>query len=287
MANHLPPKGMPPEGMLLGRQVAGSDHYAPELLCPIPRRLAREQLGLTEQMLPFDGVDLWHAYELSWLDGAGRPQAFVGRFSIPASTPNLIESKSFKLYLNSLNNERYASAEAAVQVICRDLSEAAGGPVTLELFSIDAQALAGRPLPGECLDHLPVSWSAQEPDVSQLQLSEDSTAGTIPAGTMEVFTHLLRSLCPVTGQPDWASVWIKLEGRQLINQASLLDYLLSYRNHQEFHEQCVERIFRDLMTVSEPRALQVQAFYTRRGGLDITPYRSNGAVTSLPRMIRQ
>ncbi|GAB3276912.1 NADPH-dependent 7-cyano-7-deazaguanine reductase QueF [Parahaliea aestuarii] len=266
------------EGLLLGRQVPVSEHYAPELLYPIPRRLARDALGIDASALPFEGVDLWHAYELSWLDGQGRPVSRVGRFSVPAHSANLVESKSFKLYLNSLNQESFESDDEAVQRICTDLSAAAGAEVGLTLFAPDDPGLAGQALPGACLDDLPGRWRAGEPDASQLAQGR--------AGAMEVHTHLLRSLCPVTGQPDWASVWIAMTGAS-VDGVSLLNYLLAYRNHQEFHEQCVERIFLDLQSACAPAELHVQAFYTRRGGLDITPFRSTGGRLPLPRMNRQ
>lgn len=265
------------EGILLGRQVPVSERYAPELLYPIPRSRARDALGIDSAALPFSGIDLWHAYELSWLDAGDRPVSRVGRFAIPAQSAHLVESKSFKLYLNSLNHERFDSEEAARERICADVGAAAGARVTLDLFPVEAPALAGQPLPGECLDARPASWHGGEPDAARL----------VPAdGDMEYHTHLLRSLCPVTGQPDWASLWLRSEGGAL-EPAALLAYLLAYRNHQEFHEQCVERIFRDIQATCRPRALHVQAFYTRRGGLDITPFRSTGGRDPLPRMNRQ
>jgi len=267
------------EGLLLGRQVPVTDRYAPELLYPIPRSAARDVLGIQTGVLPFQGVDLWHAYELSWLDGAGRPEGFVGRFSIPVTSPFLVESKSFKLYLNSLNQQRFASSSAAIAQICSDVGAVAGADVNLDLFAVDDPALAGRPLPGDCLDQLDASWSDREPDISRMQVG--------PGSARQIcYTHLLRSLCPVTGQPDWATLWIDLDGRELVPE-TLLEYLLSYRNHQEFHEQCVERIFCDIYTVCSPIELCVQAFYTRRGGLDITPFRSIGDRQPLPRMNRQ
>ncbi|MFV0477426.1 MAG: NADPH-dependent 7-cyano-7-deazaguanine reductase QueF [Parahaliea sp.] len=271
------------EGLLLGRQVPVSERYSPQLLFPISRSQARDQLGLDGQALPFTGMDIWHAYELSWLDENGRPVSWVGRFYIPANSRYLVESKSFKLYLNSLNNERLASAEAARELICADVSHCAGAPVSLELLSVEASGLTGQPLPGQCLDHLHACYKDEAPVASMLVPGQDER--TQRRG-MSVHTHLLRSLCPVTGQPDWASVWIDMRGG-VLDKCSLLHYLLCYRNHQEFHEQCVERIFRDIQQVCEPSELHVQAFYTRRGGLDITPFRSTGQRQPLPRMNRQ
>lgn len=267
------------KNLLLGKAVAVSERYAPDLLYPIPRSEARDRLGLDATALPFSGEDIWHAYELSWLDGRGRPEAFVGRFRIPADSPNLVESKSFKLYLNSLNHESFASQEEAAARICADIGQVAGAAVKLEMLAVDDPALAGKALPGDSLDHLDVAWEPGEPDGSMLRLTGD-------AAEMQLHTHLLRSLCPVTGQPDWASLWLHCEGRGL-DRVSLLRYLLAYRNHQEFHEQCVERIFRDLSAVCDPRFLHLQAFYTRRGGLDITPFRSTGGRAPLPRLNRQ
>ncbi|TXS95640.1 NADPH-dependent 7-cyano-7-deazaguanine reductase QueF [Parahaliea maris] len=266
------------KGLLLGRQVPVSEQYAPELLYPIPRCLARDNLGIDGGALPFRGVDLWHAYELSWLDETGRPVSRVGRFTIPATSANLVESKSFKLYLNSLNQERLGDDATACQRICADISAAAGAEVSLELFAPDDPALAGKALPGACLDDQPATWRGGEPDLQQLV--------PVAGQGMEVHTHLLRSLCPVTGQPDWASVWICTEGGS-VEPLGLLEYLLAYRNHQEFHEQCVERIFRDLQAACKPSGLHIQAFYTRRGGLDITPFRTTGKRSPLPRMNRQ
>jgi 7-cyano-7-deazaguanine reductase len=231
--------------------------------------------------VPFYGVDLWHAYEMSWLDATGKPLARVGRFSVPASSPSIVESKSFKLYLNSLNSLRFASEAEASATITADISSVAGATVTLELLSVEDPALAGATLTGQCLDELAVSAVPAQPDVEQLQLR----AGQPVEETL--YSHLLRSLCPVTGQPDWASVWIHYRGKPL-DHSALLHYLLAYREHQEFHEQCVERMFRDLSLRCEPDMLQVQAFYTRRGGLDINPFRTTDPnAQALPRLNRQ
>ena len=180
------------KNLLLGKAVAVSERYAPELLYPIPRSEARDRLGLGAAALPFSGEDIWHAYEMSWLDGRGRPEAFVGRFRIPADSPNLVESKSFKLYLNSLNHESFASQEEAAARICADIAKVAGAAVKLELLAVDDPALAGKALPGDSLDHLDVPWGPGEPDVSMLRLTGDDAE-------MQLHTHLLRSLCPVTG----------------------------------------------------------------------------------------
>lgn len=266
--------------MLLGRDAPVVEHYAPELLYPIPRSEARRALGITDP-LPFSGVDLWHAYEMSWLDAVGRPVARVGRFTIPASSPCMVESKSFKLYLNSLNNMRFPSEDAARETICSDISAVAGADVTLELLSPDDPTLAGGSLHGLCLDDRAVAVPDGEPLGEMLSVR----AGEVVE--QHYYSHLLRSLCPVTGQPDWATVWLRGRGQPL-DPDSLLGYLLAYRRHQEFHEQCVERMFRDLLQHWSPESLTIQAFYTRRGGLDINPLRSTDPhARPLPRLNRQ
>jgi len=256
------------------------EHYSPELLYPIARSTGRESLGLAGD-LPFHGVDIWHAYEMSWLGPDGMPVSHVGRFTVPATSPNLVESKSFKLYLNSLNNTAYRSDQEAQQIIENDLSRVAGEAVTLELFGVDDRAIAGQRLPGACLDGLSVKIPEGEPEASMLAHGDGADVAEC------LYTHLMRSLCPVTGQPDWATLWIAHRGRP-VERKALLSYLLAYRSHQAFHEQCVEQIFYDIARQLQPADLRVQAFYTRRGGLDINPYRSTDAGSDpLPRMSRQ
>jgi 7-cyano-7-deazaguanine reductase len=248
------------KGPLLGRQVAGSPLYDPTLLFPVPRSNARSSLpGGTFAAF---GEDIWHAYELSWLNDEGMPRMFLGRLSIPACSPKLIESKSLKLYLNSLNSHRFADEATARETIEQDLSAAAGAAVSLVLGAVDDPAYNPQALEGTCLDTQRVVPAAA-PDVGLLC--------TQPGGA-RLYTHLMRSLCPVTAQPDWATVIIDTRGVSP-EPEGLLAYLLAYRNHQEFHEQCVERIFCDLWTALEPEFLSVQALYTRRGGLDICPWR--------------
>lgn len=261
------------EGLLLGRHTPVLDSYAPQLLYPIPRSEARDRLGLGDP-LPFTGVDWWHAYELSWLDTTGRPVARVGRFSVPASSPNMVESKSFKLYLNSLNNMRFDGDEQAVATMIADIGAVAGEPVSLQLWQADDAALAGASLPGTCLDDLDVSVDAGEPEAAMLAAGPQATEE-------QLYSHLLRSLCPVTGQPDWATLWLHYRGPTL-DHSALLRYIVAYRQHQEYHEQCVERMFRDIQQCCSPDFLHIQAFYTRRGGLDINPFRSTDPA-ALPR----
>ncbi|QFU76035.1 NADPH-dependent 7-cyano-7-deazaguanine reductase QueF [Halioglobus maricola] len=267
------------DGLLLGKNTPVVDTYSPDLLFPIPRSQGRAAIGL-DAKLPFYGADLWHAYEISWLNDRGLPQVRVGKFRIPFNSPNLVESKSFKLYLNSLNSTRYVSEEDVCEVIVRDVSAAAGARVYLELLTPDNYALAGGSLEGHCIDDIAVEISAGEPGGKTLKCG-----GAVVEERL--YSHLLRSLCPVTGQPDWATVWIDYTGPE-IDRASLLEYIVAYRNHQEFHEQCVERMFVDIFTQCSPARLQIQAFYTRRGGLDINPFRSTEADGQpLPRLNRQ
>ena len=273
-------------GLLLGKTTPPVDTYAPQILYPIARAGNRASLGLSAaRALPFTGFDLWHAYELAWLDAGGKPVAAVGRLLVPASSPHMVESKSLKLYFNSLNNSVFATHQALVETVQRDVEKACGAPVTLELLAPDSAELAGAAMPGECLDALEVAVPAGGPAENQ-PLAVESTPGA-ELVEQRLYSHLLRSLCPVTAQPDWASVWVHYRGRKL-QPDSLLRYLLAFRNHREFHEQCVERIFCDLMACSAPELLTVQAFYTRRGGLDINPMRSTeGDARPLPRLNRQ
>jgi len=265
--------------LLLGETGPALDHYAPDVLYPIPRAEGRGQLGL-DATPPFFGCDLWHLYEMSWLDGEGAPVARVGRLTVPAHSPCMVESKSLKLYLNSLNNTEFASEEKLRATVCRDLGRVVEAQVTLALCPPDDPSLAGGTLRGECLDGLSVPVPDPAPQADMLE-----TMGKVVDETL--YSHLFRSLCPVTGQPDWASLWIRYRGKRLV-RAALLGYLLAYRNHREFHEQCVERIFLDIHRRFEPDVLEVQGLYTRRGGLDINPLRSTCVdALPLPRLDRQ
>lgn len=266
--------------LLLGRHTPVLQEYAPQILYPMPRHLARQDLGLNET-LPFQGVDLWHAYELSWLDKSGKPVVRVGRFSVPATSPNIVESKSFKLYLNSLNNSQFNCDEEVQDTITADISAAAGADVSLLLYSVDDPALAGMTLSGRCLDEYSIQPWHGEPDSRQLEVQPGTSVEEM------LYSHLLRSLCPVTGQPDWATVWLHYRGAP-IEHSSLLQYIVAYREHQEFHEQCLERMFIDISARCDVDFLHIQAFYTRRGGLDISPFRStDGTAQPLPRLNRQ
>ncbi len=267
----------------LGKATAYVSEYDPGLLCPVPRRLKRDELGLTGA-LPFGGVDIWNAYELSWLSPAGKPVVAMGEFRFPCQSVHLIESKSFKLYLNSFNQTRFETFNQVRQAMATDLGRAAGA--TVEVRLIDSSEFAGEAigiLPGRCIDDLDI-------EVASYRLDPELLAGSAdPKQVVEqtLHSHLLKSNCLVTSQPDWGSVLIRYRGPKIAPEA-LLRYLISFRQHNEFHEQCVERIFTDLMHFCRPEQLTVYARYTRRGGLDINPFRSNfeSAVENL-RLARQ
>jgi len=243
--------------------------YTPSLLFPIPRAAKWAELGLSAETLPYKGVDFWNCFELSWLLPSGKPVVAIGEFCIPADSPNIIESKSFKLYLNSLNQSAFESVEALVACLEKDLSAAAGKPVgvrVLNLAQAHAQGVAA--LPGTCIDELDIAISNYEHP--QPELLRCDAARVVEES---LHSHLLKSNCPVTSQPDWGSVVVQYRGAAL-DHASFLAYLVSFRQHSDFHEQCVERIFMDLQRLLNPQALTVYARYVRRGGLDINPYRS-------------
>ena len=254
----------------LGQPTEYRADYAPELLFPIPRQLKRDELGISGAALPFVGEDLWNAYEVSWLNPKGKPVVALATFRVPANSPNLIESKSFKLYLNSFNQTAFADAATVEKTLVRDLSSAAGAPVSakIEVLSGRPQVLLGYPQ-GILLDELDISCTAYQPAPALLAAVDGQKIEET------LYSHLLKSNCLVTGQPDWAMVVIRYRGRP-IDHAGLLRYIVSFRDHNEFHEQCVERIYCDIQRQCAPEALAVYARYTRRGGLDINPFRSSG-----------
>lgn len=257
--------------------------YTPSLLFPIPRAAKWAELGLSADTLPYQGVDFWNCFELSWLLPSGKPVVAIGEFSIPANSPNIIESKSFKLYLNSLNQTSFASAAALQAVLEKDLSAAAGKPVGVRIRSLDdVQADGVAKLPGVCIDDLDISVTQYEhPQPELLRCDAERVVEE------SVYSHLLKSNCPVTSQPDWGTVVVSYKGAAL-DHASLLAYLVSFRQHSDFHEQCVERIFLDLQRLLKPQSLTVYARYVRRGGLDINPYRSTEALdVRNVRLVRQ
>lgn len=266
------------QALALGKATEYTGAYDPSLLQAVPRQLNRSQLALTDDDLPFKGGDIWTGYELSWLNSKGKPQVAVGEFVLPCESPDLVESKSFKLYLNSFNQTRFAGWTEVAKTMQRDLTGCAGAPVKVRLIPLEQ--LTGEtiaPMQGILLDDLDIEISEYDYDPEQLQAD--------PSQQVEetLVSHLLKSNCLITGQPDWGSVQIHYRGAKLDHQA-LLRYLIGFRQHNEFHEQCVERIFCDLLKVCAPSQLTVYARYTRRGGLDINPYRSNHA--AMPRNIR-
>jgi len=265
----------------LGKTVDYPSVYAPELLFSIPRATGRAELGLSpgnesDAVLPFTGEDMWTAYEVSWCNFQGKPQVVVGEFIVPCDSPFIVESKSLKLYLNSLNQHRFVSLQAARQIIADDLSHVAGASVTVQLYSIDEYARKGLTVfGGQCLDELDVDCSVYQPDADLLNLA-DSIKSSDESVDETLYSHLMKSNCPVTGQPDWATLVVHYNGRPICHR-SLLRYVVSYREHQDFHEHCVERVFLDILQHCQPSSLVVSARYTRRGGLDINPTRTLGS----------
>jgi 7-cyano-7-deazaguanine reductase len=251
----------------LGKVIAGRDVYSPELLFPIARHSKRTELGLVAAALPFIGEDVWNAYELSWLNPRGKPVVALARFRVPASTPNLIESKSLKLYLNTFNQTRMADAAAVRARIAHDLSVAAGGAVAVAVMPLGERPVRSFAAPtGFCVDELDL-------DIDTYQLCPDYLQADGAVVSETLYSHLLKSNCLVTGQPDWGMVAVRYTGAA-IRREGLLRYIISFRQHNEFHEQCVERIFCDILARCQPQALAVWARYTRRGGLDINPFRA-------------
>ncbi len=272
----------------LGKSVAYPEKYDPSLLVPISRADNRRLLGVDSNDLPFCGADIWNAFELSWLNAKGMPQVARARFIFPCTSPSIIESKSLKLYLNSLNQHEFADIQAAGDCIRQDLSVAAGADVEVLLQPFSGmQEVIDAPT-GICLDAQDVACTQFEPDAKLLQLSGADAA--FEAIVDEVlYTDLFRSRCPVTGQPDWATITVCYQGPQ-INHAALLRYLVSYRLHHDFHENCVERIYCDVLQHCRPQSLSVEANFLRRGGLDINPVRATSEMMDyvlFPRYNRQ
>lgn len=282
-ANHITDmtdKIVLPTNLTLGKSVDYVDTYAPELLQAVPRSLNREQIGLGTE-LPFGGADRWTGYEVSWLNPKGKPLVAILECDLPCDSPNLIESKSFKLYLNSFNQTRLPSVDQMYQRLSNDLSQCAGKLVNVNLILSDQfDQLTLSRWQGQCIDDLDIEVNSYDIQPELLSTSDQLVSECL-------FSHLLKSNCLITNQPDWGSVQISYQGKQ-INHAALLKYLISFRQHNEFHEQCVERIFMDITRHCQPEKLSVYARYTRRGGLDINPFRSN--FESLPantRLARQ
>ncbi len=282
-----------PEQSQLGKSSPYVDQYDPALLFPIARQTKRDEIGITAS-LPFMGADLWTAYELSWLNARGKPQVAIAQITIPCESPCIAESKSVKLYFNSFNNTRFEGIDhGAAQVreaIALDLGAATSGKprgqarVGVKLITSDLFANEKiQELQGTQLDRLDVECThyAPAPELLTAQFGEQPV-------TESLVSHLLKSNCLVTNQPDWGSVQINYSGPQ-IDQAGLLKYIVSFRNHNEFHEQCVERIYMDVWQRCKPTTLSVFARYTRRGGVDINPFRTSHpqALPALYRSARQ
>jgi len=254
----------------LGKSTTNPDVYAPEVLFGIPRKKGRDELGIGDD-LPFTGADLWNAYELSWLNETGKPIVAIAELVFPATSPQIVESKSLKLYFNSLNSMRYASTDALKTLIARDLRDVVGADMEVRLrLSSEFRPIAIDLPNGECID-------GQDLEIKAYDVDAELLAGSTEADLMveeTLYSSLLKTNCPVTGQPDWATISLHYQGAR-ISRSALLRYIVSYRNHDGFHEECVEQIFMDIQHHCQPKALSVYARYTRRGGLDINPFRSN------------
>ena len=264
----------------LGKPAAYKTEYDPSLLFAIGRQGKRDELGISGT-LPFFGIDIWNAYEVSWLNLRGKPQVAIATITVAADSPNIIESKSFKLYLNSFNQTKLAGSDALLELLRADLSAGFGAPVQIALALADAfvQVQMGE-LEGLLLDRLDIEVTQYTPDATLLRADAQQ-----PPVEETLVSHLLKSNCLVTGQPDWGSVQIHYVGAP-IEQEGLLKYLIGFREHNEFHEQCVERIFMDVLRRCKPQKLAVYARYTRRGGLDINPWRSNFTTGQRPPNVR-
>lgn len=257
-----------PAGTLLGQTTEYVDTYRPDLLTPIPRSLGRDAIGVHN----FRGTDVWRLYEITWINERGLPVAAAGEIRVPATSPFIVESKSLKLYIGSLTQTKIASVEEAARLIARDVSACVGAPVEvliddLARWEMPVTRVPGIVLEAECAD---LECSVYEPDASLLKAASDEVVEET------LSSNLLRSRCPVTGQPDHASIVISYRGRR-IDRRALLAYIVSFRRHQGFHEQCCEQIHADIMRVLAPEALSVNCCFTRRGGIDISPFRSTTA----------
>ena len=267
----------------LGSQTEHPKKYQPDVLYPIPRWASRSLLDIDKKIRMF-GLDHWQAYELSWLNSKGKPQVAIGEFYFNSDAENIVESKSLKLYLNSLNQERYKNSEAVRSLIEQDLSSVSASEVKVVIHLLDEieeETFSVRA--GRCIDHIDVELVAREPDAQVLNIADVDVDDEI------LYSDLFRSNCPITGQPDWASIEIRYTGKK-ISESSLLKYLISFREHQGYHEECAERIYRDIMLRCQPSELRVGMNFLRRGGLDINVYRSTEPVTAdsvNARLIRQ
>lgn len=252
----------------LGKKSDYDSTYNPSRLYPIPRVGKRQEIGIDSAHLPFVGFDCWNHYEVSWLNEKGKPMVGIAEIFYDCHSPNIIESKSLKLYFNSFNNTKIKNSDLLENTIKKDLEERVEAPVLVTIYNLDQakQLTVTQKLQGECIDHLDVECSVYLVNPSFLSVHDVIVEEIL-------YSDLLKSNCLVTNQPDWGSVQIAYKGNQ-INREGLLKYLISFRNHNEFHEQCIERIFMDIMNYCKPEALTIYGRYTRRGGLDINPYRT-------------
>jgi 7-cyano-7-deazaguanine reductase len=251
----------------LGKHSSYEAVYNPDLLFTISREKKRNEIGVQDPA-PFRGMDIWNAYEISWLDNWGKPHQAIGEITIDAHTENLVESKSLKLYLNSFNFTPFDSVNDVCRRIESDLAKILKGEVKVKLFSLDDPYMAKvAPLEGQCIDDLPVKITSYHPRPDFLETESEVVHETL-------VSHCLKSNCLVTHQPDWGSVQIYYQGKK-IKPEGLLKYIVSFRDHNEFHEQCIERIFMDILCQCQPHRLAVYGRYTRRGGIDINPFRTN------------
>lgn len=271
------------DNLTLGKKTAYYDQYDPKLLQAVPRSLNRDPLDIHSDNLPFHGADIWTLYELSWLNSKGVPQVAISIVSVDADSENLIESKSFKLYLNSFNQTKFQTWENVRSVLQKDLINCANGKVSVTLHKLNE--FSQQPIShfqGHYIDE-------QDIEIESYEFNREYLANSTSKEVVEetLVSHVLKSNCLITNQPDWGSVQIVYRGEK-INQQALLRYLVSFRHHNEFHEQCVERIFNDITQLCKPEKLSVYARYTRRGGLDINPWRSNVLFTpEIGRLARQ
>lgn len=260
----------------LGKKSEYETHYNPNKLFPIQRQAKRNEIGVPEK-LPFSGMDIWNHYEVSWLNGKGKPQVAIAEIIYGCESPCIVESKSMKLYFNTLNNTRFPDVETVRRTVEDDISQCVGLPAQVRLSLLDDnEGVILQAFGGESIDGLDIEITSFNVDKNLLSTSEE--------GVEEVlFSNLLKSNCLVTNQPDWGSVQISYKGRK-INREGLLRYIISFRNHNEFHEQCIERIFMDIQERCKPESLTIYGRYTRRGGLDINPVRSTENIQ--PRNLR-
>jgi 7-cyano-7-deazaguanine reductase len=266
----------------LGKKSAYETQYNPKLLFPIPRAIKRAELGINDANPGFYGVDIWTHYEISWLNTKGKPMVAIGELRYLASSTNIIESKSMKLYFNSFNNTKLKDADELINHVEKDISLAIGAPAKFTIIQLNETFDINLEKHAFCLDDLDIECDTYKPDSNLLFCENNETIKET------VYSNLLKSNCLVTEQPDWGTVYIEYKGNQ-INHEGLLKYIISLRNHNEFHEQCVEEIFNDIKLRCCPKELTVYARYTRRGGLDINPYRTTNEKFEVnnKRLIRQ